>query len=130
MKISLTLGPRRPLDRQMAWGCLTTNLAMPGCGSLVAGRAVGYVQATIALVGLILTTVFGVRFIIWFISNRTRLTQPTIEAGDYFREVWFMVRWALLGMAVFLFAWLWALVSSIGVLQESPRETKPPLLPK
>jgi hypothetical protein len=27
MKISLALGPRQPLSRQTAWGCVTTNLA-------------------------------------------------------------------------------------------------------
>ena len=37
MKISLALGNPQALSRQTAWGCLTTNLAMPGFGSLVLG---------------------------------------------------------------------------------------------
>ena len=52
MKISLALGPRRPLSRQTAWGCLTTNLALPGAGSLVAGRVSGYPQLALGVGGM------------------------------------------------------------------------------
>ena len=62
-KVSLALGPRRPLSRQTAWGCFTTNLAMPGFGSLVAGRISGYAQAALTIGGMVLTMVFGARFI-------------------------------------------------------------------
>ena len=51
-KISLALGQRQALSRQTAWGCFTTNLALPGFGSLVAGRISGYFQVALAMVGL------------------------------------------------------------------------------
>jgi len=53
MKISLALGNRKALNRKTAWACLTTNqLALPGLGSIVAGRKSGYVQAFLAMLGL------------------------------------------------------------------------------
>ncbi len=118
-KTSLALGPRRPVSRQVAWGCLTTNLTLPGFGSLVAGRAVGYAQIVISLAGFALTTVFGIRFILWFFSNWTRLQQLQDDPGRYFGEIWLALRWALLGMALFLAALLWALLTSLSILAEA-----------
>jgi len=94
---------------------------MPGFGSLLAGRATGYFQVVIGLLGLTLTMFFGVRFIGWYISNWDRLHQPHENFGAYFRELWLMVRWALLGIALFLFALLWSLATSLSILNEARR---------
>ena len=52
MKISLALGPRRILDRSTAWACVLANQgALPGSGTLTAGRRIGYAQAALALAG-------------------------------------------------------------------------------
>ena len=68
MKFSLTPGRNRPLDRQTAWGCFTANqFALPGLGSLAAGRRTGYTQMALALAGLALTGTFGIAFFVWFI---------------------------------------------------------------
>src|SRR6266576_2309348 len=102
MKFSLTLGPKRPLSRQTAWGCFTSNLALPGMGSLVAGYASGYGQALLAVGGMILSIVFGLRFVVWYFDNWARLyhsqTDPTEALGD----MWQAIRWALLGIGIFL----------------------------
>src|SRR4051794_38669590 len=108
MKISLALGKSRPLSRRTAWGCLTANLAVPGSGSLVAGRISGYPQTALGLIGLAVTVIFGVRFIYWYFANWSQIS----HAPDPFAaiaEMWLVLKWPLLGMAIFLFGWLWSL---------------------
>ena len=95
---------------------MTTNLALPGFGSLLAGRVVGYVQVAISLAGFALTTLFGIRFMVWYFGNSAHIQQIQADPEIYFHEVWLQVRWALLGMGLFLVAWLWALMSSLGIL--------------
>src|SRR2546423_3777905 len=107
MKISLALGERRPLSRQTAWGCLTTNLAMPGFGSLVAGRVSGYPQAILGLVGMIVTVIFGVRCLVWMLSNWSRMRDPASDQLEVLSQMWLVLRWAFLRMAIFCVGWLW-----------------------
>jgi len=130
MKISLALGKRKPLDRTTAWGCLTANLAVPGCGSLVAGRVSGYFQLLLAIAGVTLTTFFGLKFIVWYVHNWAQLRQIDTDTAANFQELWSRLRWALLGMLVFLFGLLWALASSFGILLESKKSQTyaPPVL--
>jgi hypothetical protein len=130
MKISLTLGQRRPLDRTTAWGCLTANLAVPGCGSLVAGRVSGYFQLALAMVGVTLTTLFGLKFIIWYVNNWSQLQQTQPDMAANFAELWARLRWAVLGVLIFLAGLLWALGSSIGILLQTRRDEagQPPKL--
>src|SRR4051812_17590408 len=101
MKISLALGPRKPLSRQTAWGCLTANLALPGSGSLLAGRVIGYPQLALGGLGMLLTLVFGVRFLIWQITNWSRLHDPSGDPLGALVETWQSVRWAVLGIGLF-----------------------------
>ena len=54
---------------QTARGCVGTNLALPGFGSLMAKRRVGWPQAVLTVSGFALTTIFGVHFIVWFFRN-------------------------------------------------------------
>jgi hypothetical protein len=129
-KLSLALAPRRRLSRQVAWGCFTTNLTLPGFGSLLAGRAVGYAQIAIALTGFAVTTIFGVRFIIWYFANYTRIAQAQDDLGGNLYSVWLEVRWALLGMALFAVAWLWALGTSLLIIAESRSGDGPGVPPK
>jgi len=124
MKISLALGQRRPLDRATAWGCFTANLAVPGCGSLVAGRVTGYFQLLLAVAGMILTMVFGFKFVIWYVANGPQAQPSQGDIGPDFQEMWARLRWALLGMLVFLAGLLWAVASSVGILIES-RQVQP-----
>ncbi len=119
MKISLALGPAGPRSRQVAWGCLTTNLTLPGIGSLLAGRAVGYFQIVVYMVGFALTIIFGIRFMVWYFNNSAHLQQIQADPDIYFHEVWLQVRWALLGIALCAVAWLWALMSSLGILAKA-----------
>src|ERR1043166_951800 len=133
MKVSLALAPRRTLSRQTAWGCLTSNLAMPGTGSLLAGHASGYVQLTLALIGLLLTVIFGSRFIFWQITNWSKFHGPNVDPYEAFPEMWLHVRWALLGFALFFFSILWSLTTSLFILRTAKKVdpgATPPILPK
>jgi hypothetical protein len=132
MKTSLALRPRRPLSRQTAWGCLTANLALPGFGSLAAGRISGYPQAALALGGTALTMGFGVRSILWFAANWTRLHDPDADPLANLVDLWVAgcLRWALLGIALFALGWLWALATSLSLLHAAKREEPPRVPPK
>jgi hypothetical protein len=109
------------LSRQTAWGCFTTNLALPGFGSLAAGRRVGYIQAAFGITGLAFTVVFGLRAIWWFLSNWARLHDPMADPVDMLTEMWSMLKAPFLGMALFAVGWIWALLTSANLLREAKR---------
>lgn len=132
MRISLALGPRRALSRQTAWGCLTSNLALPGSGTLVAGRPVGYLQLALALGGFVVSAVFGVRFIGWQLANWSRFHSSQGDPVAELAEIWMHLRWALLGMAIVFISFLWALMTSMAILRTAsnqvPSKEPPPRL--
>src|SRR5438046_9300828 len=123
MIISLALGARQPLSRETAWGCLTSNLAAAGAGSLLAGRRSGYGQLTLALGGLLVTTVFGVRFVLWMLANWFRFYGA--GADPDWLGMWLHLRWALLGFGLFFTALLWALVTSLSILESARKAERP-----
>ncbi len=108
MKISLTLRPRRRLDRPTAWACLIANLALPGSGSLVAGRRTGYVQAALAVAGMVLSTAFAG----WFLREVLRDQGFPEEFGP-----WLWIGGA--GLVCFAGGFCWALVTSLVILSEA-----------
>ena len=128
MKISLALGPRQPLSRQTAWGCLTSNLALPGSGSLLAGRVSGYAQLTLAVAVLTLTLIFGVRFVACWLGNWSHLRDPNADPVAVLVEMWRALRWPLLSFATFALGWLWALASSLLIVHAA-RTDQPPSAP-
>ncbi len=131
MKISLALGARQPLSRQTAWGCLTTNVALPGFGSLLAGRPSGYPQAALALGGMALTVCFGLRFLLWYSQNAAHIRSPEADPAEVLLSMWVEVRWAVLGIALFAIGWLWALATSRAILRaarEAETQRVPPRL--
>ncbi len=119
MKISLALGPRRTLSRQTAWGCLTTNLAMPGFGSLMAGRISGYFQAALAFAGFALTTIGGIRFLAWYLANGARLRGPQADPVAALEAILQAAKWPFAGIALFALGWLWGLVTGWWLVQEA-----------
>ena len=130
MKSSLALGTRRPLSPQTAWGCLTSNLAFPGSGSLVAVHASGYAQGALAVGGMIVTLAFGIPLMIWAVSNWSQLFGGQNDPVWALTELWTHMRWALLGIAIFGFGWLWALGTSIQIVRAAKRAAdKEPVSP-
>jgi hypothetical protein len=129
MKLSLALAPRRQLSRQVAWGCLTTNLALPGSGSLLAGRATGYPQLALTVAGFAMTTIFGIRFILWYLANYHQIQQSD-DPGATLEALWLACRWPFLGIALFACAWFWALSTSLIILAGARQDNPPAVPPK
>ena len=69
MKFSLRLSDAQSLTREHAWACCGTNFVLPGFGSLLGGRWTGYPQALLGLAGFLLTTEFGIKFVLWGIQH-------------------------------------------------------------
>jgi len=130
MKISLALGPRRPLSRQTAWGCLTANLAIPGVGSLMGGRIAGYPQAALGFGGLAMSLVFGLRFVYWSLVHWQELHGGEADPLEILSSLWFAGRWPLLGMATFGAGWLWALATSLNLLRGAQSDSPAPQPPR
>ena len=129
MKLSLALGPRQPLSHQTAWGCLTSNLALPGSGSLLAGRISGYAQLALAAAGLLMTIGFGSHFFAWYVANYSRLHNPDADQFTVLGDLWQASRGALLGILVFGVAWLWGLSTGLHLLQTAKKAPPPPPVP-
>lgn len=130
MKISLALAPRRKLDRATAWACVLANqCALPGSGTLTAGRRIGYAQAALALIGFGPMILLSLRMLVAVYH----LQQAAGEFGSFaeiFDEVslrlrhvpqaWGFYFWiGVPGLCLFTLGWLWALVSSLGILLEA-----------
>ena len=93
-------------DEAVAWGGLVANLlVLPGLGSLLVGRRVGWIQAALALGGFVLTLIWLVSFLQAWIS----LGEFPLDAGPE------MAR-GLYGIALFAVAWLWSLGTSLHVV--------------
>ncbi len=126
MKFSLTLSARRSLTRAEAKGCLAANLALPGAGSLAAGRAVGYFQMALAFGGTIVTVVSGLPMIQWCLANFARLQDPGADPLGPLMELWSHARWPLAGIFLFGFSAVWAGFTGWRLVAESSEEGVPP----
>lgn len=131
MKTSSANANPEPPSAQTARGMVATNLALPGFGSLMAKRAAGWPQAALTVVGFALTSIFGVRFIIWFFQSMDMLYGTESDPVESLIAMWLNVRWALLGIGLFAVSWLWSLATNTEILRSArkpePME-KPPIL--
>ena len=108
---------------EIARGCFTTNLAIPGLGSVVGGRKIGYLQMIVCFIGQGISLVFGVRFIYWGLAHWSEIYNPNAEDPlAPLREMWPQLRLPLLGMFLFAVAWFWALLTSYRLLDEAKRK--------
>ncbi len=128
MKISLALGKTQIVSRETALACLTANLALPGSGSLAAGRRSGYLELLLAFLGVGLTMVFGVRFGIWIWQNWDALQSPDADPFTTLWHMWMAGRWAAVGILVFLFSVGCSLWTSLQILKSTRKP--PPLAPE
>jgi len=127
MKLCLSLGKSRPLSRAEAWGCFTANLAVPGSGSLAAGRPVGYFQMALTVVGFIMTLICGAQFFHWYFTNSQQFTQlQETDPGGALVEFWLAARGTVAGFAIFGFALAWGVVTGLSVVMSSPKIPAPP----
>jgi hypothetical protein len=118
--------PPRILTRKRALMCLGMNaLAFPGLGTIMAGRAMGYVQAALMLVGFFMSTGYIAWYLLSSVSalNRFMLNGVQEDLSQQFKP-WLWVLW--LGLAISGLAWLWSMVSSLMLLREVPESKGPP----
>lgn len=100
---------RPPLDHARARTCLVANLVtLPGIGSILAGRRAGWVQAAIAATGFALSSYWATTFVIAWVKAR----EFPFDGGPHLRE-------GIVGVALFVAAWLWALASGLRLLREA-----------
>jgi hypothetical protein len=92
----------------------------------MAGRISGYAQVFLALGGTLLTTVFGARAAWWMLSNWSRMRDPATDQLAVYAEMWMVLRWTFLGMAIFGLGWLWALASSYGIVRSAKNDSPAP----
>jgi hypothetical protein len=105
---------------------MTANLALPGSGSLAAGKPVGYYQVALAVVGFVISMATGIHLLEWMLQNWTRINQA---AGDPFENlsiIWHEIRWPLLGLGIFTASLLWAAITGMQILSEHPKNPVPP----
>jgi hypothetical protein len=121
MKGSLKLRPRRVLTRKEAWACFSANLALPGSGSLAAGRAVGYWQLGAAFLSMILTFAAAIPMYQWS-ASRT----PLDDQFEQFADTWQHVRWPLATICLFAGTIFWAMLTSLSILAKATKEGVPP----
>jgi hypothetical protein len=109
--------------REAAQGCLTANLAVPGLGSILVGRKVGFIQMAVYFAGFGLTFTFGLRLIYSVLSNWSafyaEFNGPDADILSAMSDLWHRIRWAFLGFFLFLVSWTWALATSRTVMAEA-----------
>ena len=110
---------RRAVDkaRQTARSWLLTNLlVLPGMGSVMGGRRIGYLQAALAISGMILSLMFAVSMLRewWVLRELPELDQRGLVMG-------------LGGITLFGLGWLWGLATGLNLLREAekPRSDLP-----
>jgi hypothetical protein len=97
---------------------MTTNFAMPGFGTILAGRKVGYLQIAVTAAGFALTIIPGIPAVMWGLSNISRM-QESEDPMANLREMWVHMRWPILGIVFFIVAMIWAWFSSMSILAEA-----------
>lgn len=105
--------------RERAWGLVIANqLALPGIGSVLAGRKVGWLQLAFSLTGIGCMTVF-LAFAIprmgdWL--NPPEDPELVFAVFEKWRP-WLML--SVIGIGLVAFSWVWSLGTSRQVLKES-----------
>jgi H+/gluconate symporter-like permease len=107
-----------------AVGCLTANLALPGAGSLAAGKGVGYAQLVVAVIGVIVSVVSCATAFRWFLLTGGQSSETNPETNLI--DLWRHIRWPLFGMGIFLIALIWALLTGLQILSAHPKDPVPP----
>ena len=126
MKLVLARRAKGPANRAEAWACVTANLALPGSGSLAAGKSIGYYQLALYSVGFILSMATGVHMLVWMMGNWTRLNESTGDPFENLATIWHEIRWPLAGLLVAAAAILWAGITSRQMLAAHPKNPVPP----
>lgn len=98
--------PDRGPIRQAAWACALSNLMLPGLGTFLAQRrAVGVLQLVISQTGFVLSLLWAILF-----------ARDCLREQGLTEDVTAHLALGLTGATIFLFAWIWSLISSVRIL--------------
>jgi hypothetical protein len=102
--------PPKPVKRLAAWVCLLLNLfVLPGLGSLIVRQPLkAAIQIILALGGFALTMVGGGPLLETILRTNAL---PDQLGGSFWT--------AVVGVILFLIAWVWALTGSVSALTKS-----------
>ena len=96
---------------------------------MAAGRAVGYFQMALTLIGFILTVVCGAGFFHWYFANASQFSQ--LQQDDpraAFLSLCRAAGWTMAGFAIFVIALAWAAITSFQIMHTQRKESAPPRL--
>lgn len=123
MTTSLLPASPKPPKRTSAWLAVIVNqFAFPGLGTIMMGRRVGYLQATIMVVGFVMVTGFLVWYIVCAVCYASNPTWSEADFTGRYRPYKWTLTWGLTLSAI---AWVWALVSSLQILRAQARSAEP-----
>lgn len=115
----MSSGPKT--GRERAWGVAIANqLALPGFGTVMAGKKVGYAQLTLSVAGVICFTAFLIHSLPQLGGLLRQLTNPS---DDPDAALEFLAQWVpwlgVAGAGIFLWvtAWFWALGTSVKAVR-------------
>jgi len=126
MKLVRASHGKGPANRQEAMACLTANLALPGAGSLAAGKSIGYWQLALAGLAFILTLVSGIHLLLWFLGNSNNINNPNADPVDNMLAILQHIFWPLISLCLFAVSILWAAITSLQILAAHPKNPVPP----
>ena len=103
------IAPSDGIRRNAAWGCVVSNLVLPGLGTYLARRRVaGVVQLVVSQTGFALSLLWAILF-----------GRDWVRQGSFPANVTPALAVGLTGATLFLLAWIWSLVSSVEILYSS-----------
>jgi hypothetical protein len=126
MKLVLASRAKGPANRAEAWACVTANLALPGSGSLAAGKPVGYYQLALAAIGFMIIVVTGIHLLQWMVGNGGALGRPSDDPFESLITLWHEIRGPVAGLGVAAAALLWSGITSLQILSAHPKNPVPP----
>jgi hypothetical protein len=107
--------PANTLSPDRAWSCITMNLALPGTGTIRAGRPVsGYAQLLLGIGGALLVCIW----IVWniFATVQAEINEATVQGpGGWMWE---------LGAGMFVVSLLWTLVTCVDLYRKARADEK------
>ena len=100
------------------WICVAINqAAFPGLGTILSGRRIGYVQATIMLIGFFLTMAFMLYYLTCAARYATTATWTEAEFSSKYKPYLWALYW---GIGSCVIAWIWSFASSLQILRGNP----------
>ncbi len=96
---------------------VANQLALPGLGTVMAGRKIGYVQLAFSIGGVLLTT----SFLIWCFPNLGDWFPPPVDDDVVLANLKKWLPWLFIagtGILSFFIGWCMALFSSQSIIRE------------